>query len=305
MLRLWHEAGLPKGVVNLVQGGREVGEALSTSQVDGVLFTGSARVGALLHKQLGGQPEKILALEMGGNTPLVVWETGDVNAAALLVLQSAYLTSGQRCTCARRLILPKGEAGDALIAALTKWIDKVTMGGYNDAPAPFIGPVISNTAADQLMATQDALIASGALPIKPMQRADAAKPFITPGVLDVTALPRKDEEYFGPLLQIIRVDSFDAAIDEANATRYGLAAGLISDNPALWDAFTQRIRAGVVNWNRPTNGASSAMPFGGVGISGNHRPSAFYAADYCAYPMASMQTPRALLPDVLPPGIQA
>ena len=81
----------------------------------------------------------------------------------------------------------------------------------------------------------------------------------------------------------------DHAVALANATRYGLSAGLVSDDPANWDRFIRRIRAGVVNFNRPTTGAAGDMPFGGLGASGNHRPSAYYAADYCAYPVASFE----------------
>jgi len=101
-----------------------------------------------------------------------------------------------------------------------------------------------------------------------------------------------DDELFGPLLQVVRVKSFDQALAEAGKTRFGLAAGLIGGDEALFDRFWRGVRAGVVNWNRPTTGASSAAPFGGVGASGNHRPSAFYAADYCAYPVAGLEAPE-------------
>ena len=101
----------------------------------------------------------------------------------------------------------------------------------------------------------------------------------------------------------MRVDDFDAALVAANATSFGLAAGLLSDDPALWEKFLLRVRAGVVNWNRPTTGAVSTAPFGGVGHSGNHRPSAFYAADYCAYPAASIENAYLDIPAVLLPGL--
>jgi len=100
-------------------------------------------------------------------------------------------------------------------------------------------------------------------------------------------------ELFGPVLQVIRVADFDAALAEANATRYGLAASLIGGSPELYDKFWANVRAGVVNWNKPTNGAPSNAPFGGLGLSGNHRPSAYYAADYCAYPVTSSEAEQA------------
>lgn len=108
---------------------------------------------------------------------------------------------------------------------------------------------------------------------------------------------RPDVELFGPLLQVIRVDDFDQAIAEANNTRFGLTASLIGGTPQEYNRFWANVRAGVVNWNRPTTGASSSAPFGGTGLSGNHRPTAFYAADYCAYPVTSaeMEQPRATI----------
>ena len=113
--------------------------------------------------------------------------------------------------------------------------------------------------------------------------------FVRPAIIDVTGLNVLDEEMFAPFLQVIRVPTFDAAIAAANATKYGLSAGLVSDDAKHWDRFINRIRAGVVNFNRPTTGAAGDMPFGGLGASGNHRPSAYYAADYCAYPVASFE----------------
>ena len=123
-------------------------------------------------------------------------------------------------------------------------------------------------------------------------------PFLSPAIIDVTGVKdRPDVELFGPLLQVVQVSDFDEAIAEANNTRFGLSASLVGGTPQEYNRFWANIRAGVINWNRPTNGASSAAPFGGVGLSGNHRPSAYYAADYCAYPVASteMDQPRAMI----------
>lgn len=115
---------------------------------------------------------------------------------------------------------------------------------------------------------------------------------------------RSDEELFGPLLQVIRYDGFDAAIAEANNTAFGLAAGLLSDSEARYQQFWLESRAGIVNWNKQLTGAASSAPFGGVGASGNHRASAYYAADYCAYPVASLETPTLSLPAALTPGVR-
>jgi succinylglutamic semialdehyde dehydrogenase len=294
LVDLFHEAGVPETVIRIVQGGRDEGKALAGhAGIDGLLFTGSAGAGAALSRQFADTPQRILALELGGNNPLVVWDTPDIAAAATIVVQSGYLSAGQRCTCGRRLIVRDGAEGP-LLEEVGKILDRIIIGGPHDEPAPFMGPVIDNDAATQVLAAYDRLVANGAVVLRAMTRPDPAKPFLTPGLIDVTNVADlPDEEIFGPLVQLIRVPDFDAAITAANATRYGLAASVVTDDAALYDRFWAGVRAGVINWNRPTNGAPSNAPFGGVGISGNHRPSAFYAADYCAYPVTSVEAEEA------------
>lgn len=290
------EAGVPSGVVNLVQGARETGEALTGADgVDGVLFTGGARTGLAIHKQFADRLDVILALELGGNNPLIWWDTEDVGAAAFAVVQSAFLTSGQRCTCARRLILPDDARGDAAVEALAALTDRLIVDQPFAEPQPFMGPVISPQIADGLERAFDQLVDGEGDAIRTLSVQNEGSAFVTPGIVDVTrsgAVP--DEEHFGPLLKIWRVKDFDAAISEANNTRFGLSAGILTDDHAKWEKFLALSRAGIVNWNRQTTGASGAAPFGGIGASGNHRPSAYYAADYCAYPVASMEGPTLL-----------
>lgn len=304
-LKIWEAAGLPAGVINLVQGGKEVGQHLSTHRgIDGVFFTGSVPVGKALRRALADSPNKILALELGGNNPLIVHEAKDVKAAAYNTIQSAFITSGQRCTCARRLIVPEGAAGDQFIQAVVEMAKKVTVGPFTQEPEPFMGPVVSEGAGKRLLAAQQKLISQGGKVLLQMRAIENHAAMLTPGIIEVTQIQnRSDEENFGPLLQVVRVKDFDAAIAEANHTAFGLSAGLLSDNAALYDKFRREIRAGVVNWNRPTTGASGALPFGGVGLSGNHRPSGYYAADYCSYPIASMETVSLTMPAKLTPGI--
>ena len=291
---LWHEAGVPADVLIPLQGGPDVGRALIEAPgVDGVLFTGAARTGIAIHRALAGRPEVMLALELGGNNPLVVWDAADLDAAAHLIVQSAYVTAGQRCSCARRLILPVGGYGTRLLERLTRLIDRIQVGAPFETPAPFMGPVIDEAAAGAILAAQDDLMARGGQPLRLMTRAHGGGPYLTPGLIDMTGVSAPDEEVFGPLLQVVRVADFDAAIAAANDTRFGLSAGLIGGDAELWDHFREQVRAGVVNWNRPTTGAASSAPFGGVGQSGNHRPSAYYAADYCAYPVASLEAETA------------
>ena len=294
LVRCYHEAGIPEGVVRLLIGGPDQGRSLAgQGGIDGLLFTGSARAGMALHKQFAEMPNKILALELGGNNPLVVWNAKDVQSAAVIAAQSAYLSAGQRCTAARRLIIEEGE-DEQLVGEMTKLIDRMIVDHPLADPQPFMGPLIDNAAADHVQEQWLNLMMKGGKPIRRLDRPFKDKPFLTPALIDVTDVrDRPDEEIFGPVLQIIRVKDFDAAIQEANNTRFGLAASLVGGSPELYDKFWANVRSGVINWNKPTNGAPSNAPFGGVGLSGNHRPSAFYAADYCAYPVTSSESDRA------------
>jgi succinylglutamic semialdehyde dehydrogenase len=303
-VQLWEEAGLPQGVLNLVNGGRATGVALGQADVDGILFTGSSQTGVALHKQFGGQPGKMLALEMGGNNPLVVWDVANIDAAVHHAVMSAFISAGQRCTCARRLIVQDGPQGQAFIDRLVEVAAKLAVGPSNAEPQPFMGPVVSAAVAKRLVQAQEMMEAQGGKVLLRMRQLDPNAGFVTAGIVDVTdATGIPDEEWFGPLLQIVRVADFDAAIAAANATEYGLAAALLSPSEDLWKRFAIKARAGVVNWNRPTTGAASSAPFGGVGKSGNHRPSAYYAADYCAYPVASIETSELDMPAKLSPGL--
>ncbi|WP_375396662.1 succinylglutamate-semialdehyde dehydrogenase [uncultured Sphingomonas sp.] len=292
MAALWRQAGLPDGVLQIVQGGRDVGAALVAGDIDGLLFTGSGTAGAHLRRALVDRPHVIVALELGGNNPIIAWD-GDPQAAASIVAQSAFATTGQRCTCARRLIVPDGAVGDAIVDAVAAYGDRIRIGRWDELPEPAMGPLISVAAADRAREAVAGLIAAGGGVIRAFESIpDRSGAFVTPAILDVTGLRVPDEEIFAPVLQVTRVADFDAAVAAANATRYGLAGGLVSDDRDLWDRYARRARAGVLNWNRPTTGAAGTMPFGGVGASGNHRPSAFYAADYCAYPVASFEADR-------------
>ncbi|MBP8062447.1 MAG: succinylglutamate-semialdehyde dehydrogenase [Brevundimonas sp.] len=290
MAEAFAEADLPDGVVNVVQGGRDTGAALLDSGIDALMFTGSGAAGAHFRRKFADDPHVILALELGGNNPLVVWDAADAEAVAGIVVQSAFVTTGQRCSCARRLIVPEGPKGDAIVDAVNAMVERLILAPWNSTPEPYAGPLISVKAAEAALKALQDRIDMGATVIRasgPVGNLPGA--FVKPAIIDVTGVDVPDEEMFAPFLSVTRVASFGAAIAAANATRYGLSAGLVSDDPANWEHFIRRIRAGVVNFNRPTTGAAGDMPFGGLGASGNHRPSAYYAADYCAYPVASFE----------------
>ncbi|MFM9935088.1 MAG: succinylglutamate-semialdehyde dehydrogenase [Novosphingobium sp.] len=298
LTRCFHRAGISAAVVQVLFGGPAQGQALVAHDgIDGVLFTGSAHAGVAINRKLAANPGKLVALELGGNNPLVVWDTPKLSDAAALVVQSAFSSAGQRCSAARRLIV-KSTLYDAVITEVRRLADRLIVGAPFDTPSPFMGPVIDNAAADGLTESFVYLLSNGGRAIKHMARLRDDLPFVSPAIIDVTNIEdRPDVELFGPLLQVVAVDDFDAAIAEANNTRFGLTASLIGGTPQEYNRFWANIRAGVVNWNRPTIGEAAAAPFGGIGLSGNNRPGAYYTADSCAYPVSSseMEQPRATI----------
>lgn len=306
MLQCWQAAGLPAGVINMLQGGSDIGRYLVEHiDINGIFFTGSSETGYKIQASVLEHPQRIIALEMGGNNPLVVYQPNNIDAAVYHTVHSAFITAGQRCSCARRLIVVKDSIGEEYMKRLIEVTKKIKVAPYSEKPEPFMGAVISNAAAAKILNAYQTLVGLGATELVAMQRLEPKLALLTPSILDVTGVNnQEDAEIFGPLLRLTWVKDFAAAIKEANNTKYGLTAGLLSDsNESIFKQFYQEIRAGIVNWNRPTTGASSAAPFGGIGKSGNHRPSAFYAADYCAYPVASLEQANLQLPSALSPGI--
>jgi succinylglutamic semialdehyde dehydrogenase len=292
------EAGLPPGVFNCCQGSVETAQAMIDHPgTDLVAFTGSYGVGREIHRRLGGKPEKLLALEMGGNNALVVHEVGDELATSKLIELSAFITSGQRCVCARRMLIVDSEQNRRLFRLLLDRCAQIKFGRWDSQV--FMGPLVDIEAGRRFRRSLSSL--RGRCQLR--GDFDEANPHIVgPQIVEVKSF-QGDEEVFGPLLQVKWVSDFEQAVDEVNDTSYGLAAGLLSEGRENWDFFRKRVRAGVVNWNRQTTGASSEAPFGGVGASGNFRPSATLAADYCAYPCASLEAEELCSPRESYPGL--
>ena len=222
VMRLWQQAGLPPGVLNLVQGGRETGQALSALEdLDGLLFTGSANTGYQLHRQLSGQPEKILALEMGGNNPLIIDDVADIDAAVHLTIQSAFVTAGQRCTCARRLLLKSGAQGDAFLARLVAVSQRLTPGNWDDEPQPFIGGLISEQAAQQVVTAWQQLEAMGGRTLLAPRLLQAGTSLLTPGLIEMTGvaayqMKRCSDRYCASGVMILSMKRFEWRITLAS-----------------------------------------------------------------------------------------
>ncbi|WP_133127832.1 succinylglutamate-semialdehyde dehydrogenase [Legionella nagasakiensis] len=305
IIQCWHDSGLPPGVLNCIQGDASCAKTLLQKNIQGVYFTGSYKTGLAIHQQFSDRPGIILALEMGGNNPLVIDAVKDLQAALYHTLLSTLITAGQRCTCARRVIIPDTKFGDEFLECFIRLCKKIRVGTFKDVPEPFIGPVIRHSHALMHLKAQEQLRTQGGNSLLAMSLLADNTGLLSPGIIDMSGVENpSDEEIFAPLVQIYRYHNFEQALVLANQTQYGLAAGIMTDNDQHYEQFYQTVRAGIINWNRPTTGAASNMPFGGIGHSGNHRPSAYYAADYCAYPIASLEQPQLSTPPKLLPGIE-
>ena len=238
LVECFHAGGVPEGCIRVLIGGPAEGKALAAHDgIDGLLFTGSASTGIALNRAFANRPEKILALEMGGNNPIIAWDTPDLYSAAVVIVQSAFTTAGQRCTAARRLIVDE-KLYDPLIGEVNKLIGRIIVGDPHATPAPFMGPVIDNDSADLLTESFLELMMRGGRPIRHLERTVEGRPFLKPALIDTTEMrDRPDIELFGPILQVIRAKTFEEAIAEANNTRYGLSSSLLSQDPKLYDQF--------------------------------------------------------------------
>ncbi len=292
------EVSAPLGIFNLVQGHAEIAQALTLHEdVDGVLFTGSWPVGRKILSANLDTPGRIVALELGGNNAAIVMDDADLAQAVVECVRCAFITTGQRCTCTRRIILHKSIA-DRFMDAFLKATDSITVDDPFAETQPFMGPIIREDAQESALRFFDHGADMGATVLKQPVAKEVlgceGGHFITPGVMRVDSFTKKEEgpgcdlEVFGPVARVTVVDSFEDAITQANATRYGLAASIFTKSQKHIESFLTSVKAGCLNVNAGTAGASSKLPFGGLGLSGNHRPAGAFALDYCAYPVASM-----------------
>jgi succinylglutamic semialdehyde dehydrogenase len=283
------EAALPAGVFNVVQGGASVArELVRHDGVDGILFTGSWPVGRSILEANLDRPGRIVALELGGSNPAVVMPSANIRQAVIECARAGFATTGQRCTCTRRILIDRRIA-DRFLADFCKVASTLLVGpGFSTDPV-FMGPIVNEGALNAVLGEQTALAKSGGNVLVAASRMDRPGFFVTPSVVEVRRFERAtDRETFGPLVKVAVVDGLDDAIAQANASDFGLAASIFTAEAAEYERFLSECRAGCVNWNNGTAGASSKLPFGGLGHSGNHRPAAAFSVDYCAYPIASM-----------------
>jgi succinylglutamic semialdehyde dehydrogenase len=310
MAECFEAAGVPEGVFNLLQGNGEVGRRLCVhEEVDGILFTGSYEVGVRIKQDTLQQHWKLLALEMGGKSPTIVWHDADLDHAVHETLFSAFVTAGQRCTATSRIIVhPK--IIDAFVDRFHERAKAFTIG--HPLENPFMGPLIEQGAVDRYMkfigiASRegcDIIMRGKALELR------VSGNYVTPSICRVQEssleATRKSvfqqTEFFAPAVAILAAGEAEEAIAQANATQYGLAASVFTKDRALYEKFVDGLHMGLVNWNKSTVGASSRLPFGGFKKSGNHFPTALTAVSYCTSPVASLEVaePKPVAKDAYP-----
>jgi succinylglutamic semialdehyde dehydrogenase len=305
MVRLWRGAGLPEGVLEIVQGGPDTGRALAVHPgVDGILFTGSYTTGRAIQQATLDQPHKLLALELGGSNAMLVLADADLDLAVSEAALSIAATTGQRCTSARRLFVER--------SIFEPFCDKLraVLEGLRVGPpleeGVFMGPLATLAGYEALRRVRALAPEAGGerlLGVEP----DLPPPYVGAGLVAFSSLrqthPYQREEIFGPEAALYPVDDLDQAIAAANDSDYGLAAAVMTRARAKYEHCVGRIRSGILNWNKATIGASGRLPFGGSGKSGNDRPAGVTATVYCSVPQAHLENEAAFDPDALPPGM--
>ncbi len=304
---LFDKADFPPGVFNLVQGDGEAGRRLVGSEnVDGILFTGSYEVGLKIKQETLTHYWKILALEMGGKNASVVWEDANIDKALYECLVGAFMTSGQRCSCTSRILVHE-KIADNFIERFYEAAKKITIGHWSENP--FMGPLINGLAVEKYIRFQEIanrencenLMRGKSLELKPKGH------YVTPSIHLVRKFDPKSvyqkSEIFGPNVSFYKVKDFDETLDIVNSTGYGLAMAIFTNSNVLYKKALLEAKVGLLNLNRTTNGASSRLPFGGMGKSGNDRPSAHFAIQYCSVPVASLEDQTSFDKTKMLPGI--
>ncbi|MES2768498.1 MAG: succinylglutamate-semialdehyde dehydrogenase [Bdellovibrionota bacterium] len=308
MAEMFHQADFPHGVFNMVQGLGETGRRLVAHElVDGILFTGSYDTGLKIKQETMTHYWKILALEMGGKNASLVWDDTDLDKAIYENLQASFLTTGQRCSCTSRLILHKN-IYDQFMDKFYKAAKKLTIGHWKDNT--FMGPLINDTAVENYLRFQGIAVREGAECLMRGKALDKELngSYVTPSIYLIDKPSEKSvyqkTEIFGPNLAVYKTDDFDQSLELINSTGYGLVTSIFTKQKELYDKLNQQARVGLVNWNRGTIGASSRLPFGGMDKSGNDRPSAHFAVQYCTVPVANLEDPTPFDASKLPPGLE-
>ncbi|MBI4508966.1 MAG: aldehyde dehydrogenase family protein [Deltaproteobacteria bacterium] len=300
-------AGIPPGVFQLIQGGPDVGAALSSHpDLAAVMFTGSYQTGLRIQRATLEQPGKLLVLEMGGKNATIVLADADIDQAAHDVASAAFITTGQRCTATSRLVVDR-KVAPKLLERVVALAQRVPI-GYAFDDGVFMGPLVSEPLKKRFLsvvsqAERDPAVES----LLPTGSAEASRPgsYVRPSIhrvlrRDPSSAYQRDE-LFGPDLAVYEVDGLEEAIAAANDCDYGLAMSVYTRSEEAWAKVLDTASVGLLGWNRPTIGSSSRMPFAGLRRSGNHRDGGVHLMRSVVHPVATIERRPLFQPELLPP----
>jgi succinylglutamic semialdehyde dehydrogenase len=288
-----HAAGLPKGVLSMLHGDPELATRLIRhTGIRGVLATCSYEVGTKILRTLADQTQKIVALEMGGkNAAIVDSNVTDLDKVASALIESSFLTTGQRCTALSRVYVIGDHLDELCDLVHRRAKDLVISHPFDVSPEPFMGPLVSGASRENFLKYHNIAMSEGAEVIM------RPKALETKALLTGKKLPKgfyvnpsihrvaswsasstyQTHEIFGPDLFFAPASSLDDAIAAANSTDYGLSFSYFGEKKEDYLYVADRVQAGLIYFNRPTVGASGRLPFGGWGHSGNFRPAGLFA----------------------------
>ena len=274
------QAGVPGGVFNLVHGDGVTGAALSSSaDIDGMSFTGSQAVGAKIAKS-AAQTGTRVQLEMGGKNPLLVLDDTDLDIALDCAINGAFFSTGQRCTASSRIIVTEG-IHDEFVDEMTVATSKLVVGDARD-PETQIGPLASESQLEKSLSYISIAQQEGASRATGGERLDLAAPgfYLQPALFTGTSPEMRinREEVFGPVASVIKVSDYVEALTIANATPFGLSAGICTTSLRYASHFEKHAQAGMTMVNLPTAGVDYHVPFGGCKASSYGPREQGYAA---------------------------
>lgn len=283
LVAVLHEAGLPKGVVNMIIGDGDVGRAIVAHEgVSGISFTGSQGVGAGVAEGAVKRQARV-QLEMGGKNPLIVLDDADLDRAVNIALDGSFFATGQRCTASSRLIVQDG-IHDRFVAALAEKVAALRVGDALD-PNTQMGPAVTEAQRDTSYKYIDIAKESGGRVVTGGERLTLDKPgwYVQPTLIADTLPDMRinTEEVFGPVASTIRVKSYEEALSVANGVEFGLSAGIVTSSLKHARDFQRRAKAGMTMVNLPTAGVDYHVPFGGSKKSSyGAREQGFAAAEF-------------------------
>ncbi|HEX9951770.1 MAG TPA: aldehyde dehydrogenase family protein [Rubricoccaceae bacterium] len=285
LVQIMHDAGVPPGVVNLVQGAGETGAAIvANPDVQAISFTGSSETGAALAAKAAERHARV-SLEMGGKNPVIVMDDADLDLAVEGLLWGAYGTTGQRCTATSRLIV-HADVHDEVVEKLSVRAQALRLGYGNDDDTE-MGPLINQKGLDKVTGYMDVAREDGATIAFGGEAATGEglddgfffQPTLLTGVTREMRVAR--EEIFGPVLSVIKVGSYEEAVEVANDVIYGLSSAIYTKDVTRAFRAMRDLDAGITYINGPTIGAEAHMSFGGVKATGNgHREGGWEVYDF-------------------------